>query len=86
MGQTVLSCNTSLSKTFEGARKSFLRNLVEDTWENNIVFDVIISWSEFTENVCKYNANQTIFDKDWLNWSKWTIYTGQPVLSVTFNC
>ena len=37
MGQTVLSCNTSLSKTFEGARKSFLPNLVEDTWENNIV-------------------------------------------------
>ena len=35
--------------------------------------NVIVSRSEFTENVCKYNANQTIFDKDWLNWSKWTI-------------
>ena len=35
--------------------------------------DVIISRSEFTENVCKYNTTQTIFDNDWLNWSKWTI-------------
>ena len=35
--------------------------------------NLIVSRSEFTGNVCKYNANQTIFDKDWLDWSKWTI-------------
>ena len=34
----------------------------------------IVSQSEFAENVCKYSANQTIFDKDLLNWSKWTIW------------
>ena len=37
MGQTVLSHDTNLSKTFQGVRKSFLRNLIDDTWENNIV-------------------------------------------------
>ena len=37
MGQTVLSRDTNLSKTFQGVRKSFLRNLIDDTWENNIV-------------------------------------------------
>ena len=37
MCQTVLSFDTNLSKTFQGVRKFFLRNLVEDTSENNIV-------------------------------------------------
>ena len=37
MGQTVLSRDTNLSKTFQGVRKSFLRKLIDDTWENNIV-------------------------------------------------
>ena len=37
MGETVLSRDTNLSKTFQRVRKSFLRNLIEDTWENNIV-------------------------------------------------
>ena len=37
MGQTVLSRDTNLSKTFQGVRKSFLRNIIDDTWDNNIV-------------------------------------------------
>ena len=36
MGQTVLSRDTNLSKTFQGVRKSFLRNIIDDTWDNNI--------------------------------------------------
>ena len=32
--------------------------------------NVIVSQSQFTENVFKYNTNQIIFDKDWLNCSK----------------
>ena len=37
MGQTVLSRDTNLSKTFQGVRKSFLRNIIDDTWDNNVV-------------------------------------------------
>ena len=37
MGQTVLSHDTNLSKTFQGVTKRFLRNLIENTWESNIV-------------------------------------------------
>ena len=69
-------------KYFKESEKSFLQNLIEDTWEK--CSNVIVSQSEFIENVCKYNKNQTIFDKDWLNWSKWTIWVNPycPWLSI----
>ena len=35
MGQTFLSRDTNLSKTFQGVKKSFLQYLIDDTWENN---------------------------------------------------
>ena len=73
MGQTILSRDTNLSyqKHFKEPQKSFLRNFIEDTWENNIV--PMLLYPDL--NLLKMFANtmQTIFDEDWLNWSKWTI-------------
>ena len=37
MGETVLSRDTNLSKTFQGVRIKLLRNFIEDAGENNIV-------------------------------------------------
>ena len=36
-GQTVLSCDKNLQKTFQGEKKSFSRNLIENPWEHKMV-------------------------------------------------
>ena len=64
MGQTVLSRDTNLSKTFQGATKKLFTKLCRGYLRKQYCSNVTVSRSEFTENVCKYNANQTIFDKD----------------------
>ena len=63
MGQTVLSRDTNLSKTFQGVTKNLFTELYRGYLREQYCSNVIISRSEFTENVCKHNANQTIFDK-----------------------
>ena len=68
MGETVLSRDTNLSKTFQRVRKSFLRNLIEDTWENNIVPMLLypdLSLLKMFANTTQIKSNQ-----DWLNCSK----------------
>ena len=67
MGQTVLSRDTNLSKTFQGVTKKIFTELYRGYLRQQYCSNVIVSRSEFAENVCKYNANQTIFDKDLLN-------------------
>ena len=61
MGQTVLSRDTDLSKAFQGVTKKLIYGTLS---REQYCSNVIVFRSEFTENVCKYNANQTIFDKD----------------------
>ena len=64
MGQTILSHDTNLSKTFQGVTKQLFMELYRGYLREQYCSNVIVSQSEFTENVCKHNANQTIFDKD----------------------
>ena len=73
MGQTVLSRDTNLSKTFQGVRKKLFTEPYRGYLREQYCSNLIVYQSEFTENVCKYKENQTIFDQDWLNWSKLTI-------------
>ena len=63
MGQTVLSHETNLSKTFQGVRKKLFPEHYRGYFREKYCSNAIASRSEFTENPCKYNANQTIFDK-----------------------
>ena len=75
MGQTVLSCDKNLQKTFQGERKKLS---MAPYWESLRAQDGsngIVSWYEFTEYFIKYNTSRTIsaFDKDWLNFPKQTI-------------
>ena len=67
MGQTVLSRDTNLSKTFQGVRKKLFTEPYRGYLREQYCSNVIVSRSEFTENVCKYRTNQTIFDKELLN-------------------
>ena len=64
MGQTVLSRDTNLSKTFQGVRKKLFTEPYRRYLREQFCSNLIVSRFEFTENICKYNANQTIFDKD----------------------
>ena len=64
MGQTVLSRDTNLSKTSQGVTKKLFTELYRGYLREQYCSNVIVSQSEFTVNVCKHNANQTIFDKD----------------------
>ena len=56
MGQTVYC--PAISKTFQGVTKKFYSTLSRKL-ERTILFQCyfIVSRPEFTENVCKYNAN-----------------------------
>ena len=69
-----MSRDTNLSKTFQGVRKKLFTEPYWGYLRKQYCSNLIVSRSESIENVCKYNANQTIFDKDWLDWSKWTIW------------
>ena len=62
MGQIVFSRATNLSKAFQGVRKKLFTEPYRGYSREQCCSNFIVSRSEVTENVCKYNADQTLFD------------------------
>ena len=51
-------------KNISRSQKKFFTEPCRGYFREQYCSNVIVSRSEFTGNVCKYNANQTFFDKD----------------------
>ena len=70
MGQTGLTRDRNLSIIYQGARKELFTEPYWESLKGQDRSNGIASWYKFTENFCKYNANQAIsdFDKNWLKW------------------
>ena len=64
MGQTILSHDTNLSKTFQGVTKQLFMELYRGYLREQYCSNVIVSRSKFTENVCKHNANHFLMKTD----------------------